>query len=131
MLSNRCPSPTPPTGQLQTTLRSFRRCTLIPLLGIGPNPNPPDSGSGSTTGDDDDDNYTNGRDNVGDDDNDPDADNYEDDYEFCDYSLTYDSLDDLNAAASNIRSDCLAGHTMQVLNGKLMARIVHVEMALC
>lgn len=37
------------------------------------------------------------------------------DYEICDFSLTFQGLDDLSAAAGNMRSDCIAAYTLQVL----------------
>jgi chitinase len=39
----------------------------------------------------------------------------DDDYTACNYTITFDSLDDLSAAAGNLRSDCVAVYTMQVL----------------
>lgn len=38
-----------------------------------------------------------------------------DDFELCDYTMTYGSLDDLSSAADGMRADCLAFYTMQVL----------------
>lgn len=38
-----------------------------------------------------------------------------DNWEICDYSKTFSSLDDLKAQASNFRSDCINAYTLQVL----------------
>lgn len=37
------------------------------------------------------------------------------DFALCDYTLTFNSLDDLSAASGSLRSDCIAAYTMQVL----------------
>ncbi|GLI79232.1 glucan endo-1,3-alpha-glucosidase agn1 [Penicillium ochrochloron] len=40
---------------------------------------------------------------------------YDDDYQLCDYSLTYDSLEELSSAAADMRTDCVGFYTLQVL----------------
>ena len=62
----------------------------------GPCPDPPDDCYPVLTGD--------GDDGYGD-----------EDYVVCDYSITFDSLDDLNAHSGSLRSDCMAAYTLEVL----------------
>ncbi|KAJ5195437.1 uncharacterized protein N7498_008875 [Penicillium cinerascens] len=40
---------------------------------------------------------------------------YDDDYQLCDYSWTYDSLEELSSAATDMRTDCVAFYTLKVL----------------
>lgn len=61
----------------------------------------------STTGDD-------GGDDSGDD-SDDDDDNDEDDAPVCDYSITFDNLDDLNAASGDFVSSCLVVYALETL----------------
>ncbi|KAK6004282.1 hypothetical protein QM012_009132 [Aureobasidium pullulans] len=65
-----------------------------------------------TTDDDEDDEN---EDDDGDDDDGDDEDFLPGDYEPCDLGLTFDSLDDLNAAADKMRAKCLAAYTMRTL----------------
>ena len=43
------------------------------------------------------------------------------DYDLCDYSLTFNNLDDLAAAASGFRTDCIAAYTLETLSTMLDA----------
>lgn len=41
-------------------------------------------------------------------------------YQVCDYSRTFDSLNDLNDAAGNLHTDCIAFYSLQVLHDLLI-----------
>ena len=58
----------------------------------------------------------------GSDDDDPNGDSYDyndDDSPLCDYSLSFSALDDLNAVAGGLRSDCIAIYALQTLMAML------------